>query len=101
MLGISCTSCEAWIPFEKEGDPQMKLKPVFVFFLLAIVATSVATSCPVCYGETDANTASAVNAAIFSLLLVVGVVLSFFASLIFQLRKRMKVNTPNNSNEEL
>lgn len=77
----------------------MKARLIVLTFLVAVLLTSVATSCPVCYGETDANTASAVNAAIVSLLLVVGAVLSFIATFILQIRKRIKLEAMNNSNE--
>jgi len=79
----------------------MKMQRLLLVFFLVFLATGVATSCPVCYGEADPNTASAVNAAIFSLLLVVGAVLSFFATLIFQIRKRMRLNAVDHSNETL
>jgi len=76
----------------------MKPRTIILFIALIAVVSSVAMSCPVCYGETDVHTASAVNAAIYSLLLVTGVVLSFFVSLILQLRKRMKMASTNNEN---
>ena len=69
----------------------MKHKRVIVP-LLVIFFTDAAFSCPVCYGETDAHTASAVNSAIISLLIVVGTVLSFFASMFLHWRKRMKLS---------
>lgn len=77
----------------------MKIRSLVLLLLLMILATSLASTCPVCYGETDANTASAVNAAILSLLLVIGAVLSFVVSLAFQIRKRMKLLAMNNLHE--
>jgi hypothetical protein len=45
----------------------------------------------VCYGQTDSNTASAVNASVIALLIVTGAVLSMFGSFILLLRKRMRI----------
>lgn len=70
----------------------MKSKQLILSLALAALFVSVASSCPVCYGETDAHTASAVNSAIISLLIVVGTVLSFFASMFLHWRKRMKLS---------
>lgn len=77
----------------------MKLRTFIILALFVVLITNVATSCPVCYGETDANTASAVNAAIFSMLFVIGAVLSFFVSMVLHMRKRIKLESMNNSNE--
>ncbi len=77
----------------------MNFKTVVISLVLVILFASVASSCPVCYGETDAHTASAVNGAIFSLLIVTGAVLSFIASFILYLRKRLKLSMADNSNE--
>ena len=77
----------------------MKPKYGLLTLILLISCVTVASSCPVCYGQTDAHTASAVNGAIFSMLIVVGAVLSFFASFIIYLRKRMRLlATTDNTN---
>jgi hypothetical protein len=77
----------------------MKSKIVFLFVILVFAVSSAVASCPVCYGETDVHTASAVNAAIYSLLIVTGVVLSFFVSLILHVRRRL-TSTNNTNNIE-
>lgn len=77
----------------------MRLKKFVTLILPLIAIANLASACPVCYGATDAHTASAVNAAIVSLLLVVGAVLSFFASLILRVRKRIKLASTQDSNE--
>jgi hypothetical protein len=76
----------------------MKLKTIIILVAFVVFVTNAASGCPVCYGETDVHTASAVNAAIYSLLIVTGMVLSFFVSLILQLRKRLKLSSTNRAN---
>ena len=71
---------------------------IFVFLLtLSAFTTTVATSCPVCFGETDTNTASAVNASIIVMLILIGAILSMFGSFILYLRKRARFAVENNS----
>jgi hypothetical protein len=77
----------------------MKVRRMVIVLALSGLVLSVASSCPVCYGEMGGNTASAVNSAIFTLLIVVGAVLSFFASFIVYLRKRYKLTTSANGND--
>ena len=77
----------------------MRLKTVLLSLALVVLIMNVASTCPVCYGETDVHTASAVNAAIYSLLIVTGTVLSFFSSLIVYLRKRLRLSSTADSNE--
>jgi len=77
----------------------MRVKYVLVSIGLILLIVNVGMSCPVCYGQTDTHTASAVNAAIFSMLIVTGTVLSFFASLIVYLRKRLRLSAATNSDE--
>ncbi len=62
-----------------------------------MLISNVALSCPVCYGQSDSNTATAVNASVIVLLLFTGAVLSMFGSLFLYLRKRMKLAADNNS----
>ncbi|HEY6953492.1 MAG TPA: hypothetical protein VI758_13885 [Bacteroidota bacterium] len=76
----------------------MKTRTVLALLVL-LAFSSLASSCPVCYGQTDSNTASAVNAGIIALLLVTGTVLSFFASLFIHLRRRYKLSLVDTSNE--
>lgn len=77
----------------------MNYKRVNAIVLFIVLTTNMASSCPVCYGQTDSNTASAVNAGIIALLLVTGTVLSFFASLFVYLRKKYKLSLVNTSND--
>ena len=77
----------------------MKMRTLVTLAVLFVIAGHVALSCPVCYGETDPHTASAVNAEVISLLFVVGAVLSFFVSLIFQIRKRTRLQAGNTTHE--
>jgi hypothetical protein len=78
----------------------MKCRIALLLVVLMATFATVATSCPVCYGQTDSNAASAVNASVIALLIVTGAVLSMFGSFILFLRKRMRLvqNTaPTNS----
>lgn len=75
----------------------MKMKAATIS-LVIILITNVASSCPVCYGQTDTNTASAVNVAILVLLSVTGAVLTSIASVIAYLRKKFKMSLNNNIN---
>ncbi len=59
--------------------------------LIIFAASNIAVSCPVCYGQTDSNAASAVNASVLALLIITGAVLSMFGSFILVLRKRLKL----------
>lgn len=77
----------------------MKIRSVLISLALVVVFLSVATSCPVCYGETDPHTATAVNYAIFAMLMVTGTVLSFIASFVVYLRKRLRLSSADNPNE--
>lgn len=78
----------------------MKRRIAFLLSVMMIALASSATSCPVCYGQTDSNTVSAVNASVIALLIITGAVLSMFGSFIIYLRKRMRLaqnNIPMNS----
>jgi hypothetical protein len=77
----------------------MKIKSLFISLALVVVSLSVVSSCPVCYGETDPHTATAVNYAIFAMLMVTGTVLSLFASFFVYLRKRLRLSATDNPNE--
>jgi hypothetical protein len=77
----------------------MKGRSIIVFLALCGLVANAALSCPVCYGEMQGNTASAVNSAIFTLLIVIGAVLSFFASFIVYLRKRYRLSLTENTND--
>ncbi len=69
----------------------MKRRILPILLIATVAITSTAASCPVCYGQTDSNSASAVNASIIALLIVTGAVLSMFGSFIIYLRKRMRL----------
>ncbi len=74
--------------------------PVVVSSILMF--TSIASSCPVCYGADGTQNMSAVNASIIVLLLITGAVLSMFATFILYLRKRMRLagDTNHTQNEK-
>ena len=69
----------------------MIVRRILLLTLLFTAFANFALSCPVCYGQTDSNAASAVNASVLALLIVTGAVLSMFGSFILLLRKRMKL----------
>jgi len=69
----------------------MKRRLVSGLLMTMVAITSSAASCPVCYGQTDTNSASAVNASVIALLIITGAVLSMFGSFIIYLRKRMRL----------
>jgi hypothetical protein len=77
----------------------MKIRSLLISLALVVASLSVAASCPVCYGDVDPHTATAVNYAIFAMLMVTGTVLSLFVSFFVYLRKRLRLSSPNNSNE--
>jgi hypothetical protein len=77
----------------------MKIRSVLISLALVAVFLNVATSCPVCYGDVDPHTATAVNYAIFAMLMVTGTVLSLFASFFVYLRKRLRSSATDNPNE--
>ena len=69
----------------------MARRIVYSISALLMTSASAAMSCPVCYGQSDSNTASAVNASVIALLIITGAVLSMFGSFILFLRKRMQL----------
>jgi hypothetical protein len=62
-----------------------------LFTALLLLAPRVALACPVCFGQNDSPMASATNMGIIVMLVVVGVVLSGFASFIIYLNRRAKL----------
>ena len=59
--------------------------------LLWLMVPQGLPACPVCYGANDSPMAAGLNAAIFTLLGITGVVLAGIAAFFFYLRKRSKV----------
>ncbi len=78
----------------------MRARVWSIAVFVGTLVSSIAEGCPVCYGQTDSNTASAVNASVIVLLLITGAVLSMFGSLFLYLRKRMKLAAENNSQNQ-
>ncbi len=78
----------------------MRARVLSIAIFAGTFVSSVARSCPVCYGQTDSNTASAVNASVIVLLFITGAVLSMFGSLFLYLRKRMKLAAENNTQNQ-
>jgi hypothetical protein len=77
----------------------MKHLKMAVAMVSFILFSSIASSCPVCYGADGTKNMGAVNASILVLMLITGAVLSMFATFIFHLRKRMKLLADNNGNQ--
>jgi hypothetical protein len=61
-----------------------------LFTALLIAAPRVALACPVCFGESDSPMAAAMNAGIWLMLGVVGLMLTGFASFFIYLIRRAK-----------
>ena len=59
--------------------------------LALLFATSNASSCPVCYGDTGSKMAEGINAAILVLLGITGSVLGLFSAVFMRIRRRMKM----------
>ncbi len=78
----------------------LKLKMALLWAGCMLVTSNAAWSCPVCFGETNSNTAAAVNASILVLLVITGAVLSMFGTFIFHLRKRMKIALTTTKNQQ-
>lgn len=60
---------------------------LFLVCLLSIIAET-GTSCPVCYGETDAKTAEGINLAILLMIGVTGGVLGGILAFIVNVKRR-------------
>lgn len=58
---------------------------------LLVAAPRVAMACPVCFGQSDAPMAKAVNMGIYVLLAVIGGVLAAFASFFIYLVRRARL----------
>ncbi len=78
----------------------MKNWKVLAAISWVIFSTSVASSCPVCYGADGTQNMAAVNASIIVLLLITGAVLSMFATFILHLRRRMKLVAEEHKNQQ-
>ncbi len=58
---------------------------------LLVAAPRVAMACPVCFGQSDAPMAKAVNMGIYVLLAVIGFVLAAFAAFFIYLVRRARL----------
>ena len=62
-----------------------------VLTIFLILAPGVALACPVCFGQSDAPMAKAMNLGIFAMLVVVAGMLASFASFVVYLMRRARL----------
>ncbi len=69
-----------------------RMRPLLVSFcaLASVCVPRAALACPVCFGQSDAPLAKAMNLGVIAMLVVVVAVLSGFAAFIFFLARRAR-----------
>ena len=82
--------------------PESRKSTFYAVLVLALGAVTLdATACSTCFGQSDDDLARGMNAGIFSLLAVVAVVLSAFATFFVYLAKRSTaVHSPERSADQ-